>query len=139
MSAEPGEAVSFATPRGSGNLDELLRGVSEDMSEVTRLLAVVAGPSALGESLSRADYVPLPGGALLLVVSMGSGSSSSTTLVLPAPVEEGELREMFTALNSWIGSRPVGSDLELAKAARKALSDHNPLVVDAVRSRGWGG
>ena len=132
MSADPGEAVSFATPRGFGNLDELLRGVSEDMSEVTRLLAVVAGPSALGDSLSRADYVSLPGGALLLVVSMGSGSSSSTTLVLPAPVEEGELREMFTALNSWIGGRPVGSDLELAKAARKALSDHNPLVVDAV-------
>src|SRR3712207_1712154 len=32
MSAEPGEAISFATPGGIGNLDELLRGVSEDMS-----------------------------------------------------------------------------------------------------------
>ena len=131
-SAEPGEAVSFLTRRGFGNLDELLNGVSEDMSEVTRLLAVVAGPSALGDSLSRADYVALPGGALLLVVSMGSGASSSTTVVLPRPVEEGELREMFSALNSWIGGRPVGGDFELAKAARKALSDHNPLVVEAV-------
>jgi heat-inducible transcriptional repressor len=132
MSAEPDEVVSFAPRRGFGNLDELLRGVSEDMSEVTRLLAVVAGPSALGDSLSRADYVSLPNGGILLVVSMGSGASSSTTLMLPAPVEEGELREMFVALNSWVGGRPVGSDLELAKAARKALADHNPLVVDAV-------
>lgn len=131
-SANPGESVSFLTRRGFGNLDELLNGVSEDMSEVTRLLAVVAGPSALGDSLSRADYVSLPGGALLLVVSMGSGASSSTTVVLPRPVEEGELREMFSALNSWIGGRPVGGDFELAKAARKALSDHNPLVVEAV-------
>src|SRR4028119_256854 len=139
MSADLGEAVSFATPRGFGTLDELRRGVSEDMSEVTRLLAVVAGPSALGDSLSRADYVSLPGGALLLVVSMGSGSSSSTTLVLPAPVEDGELREMFVALNSWIGGRPVGSDLELAKAARKALSDHNPPAVHgAPRARPGG-
>ncbi len=132
MSAEPDEAVAFVTPRGFGDLDELLRGVSEDMSEVTRLLAVVAGPSALGDSLSRADYVSLPGGALLLVVSMGSGVSSSTTVVLPIPVEQGELREMFSALNSWIGGRPIGGDLELATAARRVLSDHNPLVVDAV-------
>ncbi len=133
MSADPDEeAVSFVTRPGFGNLDELLNGVSEDMSEVTRLLAVVAGPGALGDSLSRADYVALPGGALLLVVSMGSGASSSTTVVLPRPVEEGELREMFSALNSWIGGRPAGGDLELAKAARMALSDHNPLVVEAV-------
>lgn len=133
MSAAPeDEAVAFVTPRGFGDLDELLRGVSEDMSEVTRLLAVVAGPSALGDSLSRADYVSLPGGALLLVVSMGSGASSSTTVVLPIPVEQGELREMFSALNSWIGGRPLGGDLELAIAARGVLSDHNPLVVDAV-------
>ena len=132
MSADPGEAISFVTRPGIGNLDELLNGVSEDMSEVTRLLAVVAGPSALGDSLSRADYVALPGGTLLLVVSMGSGTSSSTTVVLPTPIEEGELREMFWALNSWLGGRPVGGNLELTKAARKALSEHNPLVVEAV-------
>jgi heat-inducible transcriptional repressor len=132
MSADQGEAVAFVARPDIGNLDELLRGVSEDMSEVTRLLAVVAGPSALGDSLARADFVPIPGGALLLVVSMASGSSSSTTVVLPVPIEEGELREMFSALNSWIGDRPVGGNLELATAARKVLSDHNPLVVEAV-------
>jgi len=69
---------------------------------------------------------------LLLVVSMGSGTSSSTTVVLPTPIEEDELREMFRALNSWLGGRPVGGNLELTKAARKALSEHNPLVVEAV-------
>jgi heat-inducible transcriptional repressor len=132
MAEDPGEGISFEAPEGYGNLDELLRGVSEGMSEVTRLLAVVAGPSALGDSLSRVDYLPLPGGMLLLVVSMGSGASSSTTVTLPAYVEEDELRGIFVALNSWLGGRPVGGDMELATAARKALSDHNPLVVEAV-------
>ncbi len=132
MAEDLREEVSFEAPEGYGNLDELLRGVSEGMSEVTRLLAVVAGPSALGDSLSRVDYLPLPGGALLLVVSMGSGASSSTTVTLPAYVEEDELRGIFVALNSWLGGRPVGGDMELATAARKALSDHNPLVVEAV-------
>ena len=132
MSEAPGEVVSFEPPEGYSNLDEMLRGVSEGMSEVTRLLAVVAGPSALGDSLSRVDYLPLPGDALLLVVSMESGASSSTTVTLPAWVEEDELREMFSALNSWLGGRPVGADLELAAAVRKALSGHNPLVVRAV-------
>jgi heat-inducible transcriptional repressor len=132
MAEDPQREVSFEAPEGYGNLDELLRGVSEGMSEVTRLLAVVAGPSALGDSLSRVDYLPLPGGALLLVVSMGSGASSSTTVTLPAYVEEDELRGIFVALNSWLGGRPVGGDMELATAARKALSDHNPLVVEAV-------
>ena len=47
MSGHPREEL-FEAPEGYGNLDELLRGVSEGMSEVTRLLAVVAGPSALG-------------------------------------------------------------------------------------------
>jgi heat-inducible transcriptional repressor len=132
MSEAPGEAVLFEPPEGYANLDEMLRGVSEGMSEVTRLLAVVAGPSALGDSLTRVDYLPLPGDALLLVVSMESGASSSTTVTLPACVEEDELREMFSALNSWIGGRPVGGDLELAAAVRRVLSEHNPLVVQAV-------
>ena len=132
MSGDPREEAFFEAPEGYGNLDELLRGVSEGMSEVTRLLAVVAGPGALGDSLSRVDYLPLADGALLLVVSMKSGSSSSATITLPSYVEGEELREIFAALNSWLGERPVGGDLELATAARKALSDHDPLVVGAV-------
>src|SRR3712207_1867004 len=132
MERDARETTSFEAPEGYGNLDELLRGVSEGMSEVTRLLAVVAGPSALGDSLSRVDYLPLPGGPLLLVVSTASGASSSTTVTLPAYVEDDELREIFVALNSWLGGRPLGGDMELAIAARKALSDHNPLVVEAV-------
>ena len=132
MSGDPREEAFFEAPEGYGNLDELLRGVSEGMSEVTRLLAVVAGPGALSDSLSRVDYLPLADGALLLVVSMKSGSSSSATITLPSYVEGEELREIFDALNSWLGGRPVGGDLELATAARKALSDHDPLVVGAV-------
>jgi heat-inducible transcriptional repressor len=129
---DPREAAFFEAPEGYDNLDELLRGVSEGMSEVTRLLAVVAGPSALGDSLSRVDYLPLPDGPLLLVVSMESGASSSTTVTLPTYVGDDELREIFAVLNSWLGGRPVGGDMELATVARKALSDHNPLVVEAV-------
>jgi heat-inducible transcriptional repressor len=132
MTGDPGEGASFEAPEGYGNLDELLRGVSEGMSEVTRLLAVVAGPSALGDSLSRVDYLPLVDGALLLVVSMESGASSSTTVTLPAYVEGEELRAIFAALNYWLGGRPVGGALELATAARTALADHDPLVVGAV-------
>src|ERR687895_966759 len=132
MSEAPGEAVSFESPEGYANLDEMLRGVSEGMSEVTRLLAVVAGPSALGDSLTRVDYLPLPNGPLLLVVSMEGGASSSTTVTLPAYVEHNELREIFAVLNCWLGGRPVGGDMELATAARRALSDHDPLVVKAV-------
>src|SRR3712207_2871002 len=131
MERDPRETTSFEAPEGYGNLDELLRGVSEGMSEVTRLLAVVAGPGALGDSLSRVDYLSLTGGSLLLVVSMESGASSSTTVTLPASVEDEELREIFAALNSWLGGRPLGGDMELARAARKALADHNPLVVEA--------
>ena len=132
MTEDPRGETAFEAPKGYGNLDELLRGVSQGMSEVTRLLAVVAGPSALGDSLSRVDYLPLADGGLLLVVSMESGTSSSTTITLPSFVESEELREMFASLNSWLGGRPVGGDLELATAARKALSDHDPLVVGAV-------
>jgi heat-inducible transcriptional repressor len=132
MDREGRESALFETPQGFDNLDELLRGVSEGMSEVTRLLAVVAGPSALGDALSRVDYLPLPGGPLLLVVSTASGASSSTTVTLPAYVEDDELRGIFAVLNSWLGGRPLGGDMELATAARKALSEHNPLVVEAV-------
>ncbi|MCA1849364.1 MAG: hypothetical protein LC704_10365, partial [Actinobacteria bacterium] len=57
MERDPRETTFFEAPEGYGNLDELLRGVSEGMSEVTRLLAVVAGPGALGDSLSRVDYL----------------------------------------------------------------------------------
>ncbi|HEX2728820.1 MAG TPA: heat-inducible transcriptional repressor HrcA [Rubrobacteraceae bacterium] len=132
MAAKEPEASAFETPDGYGNVDELLRGVSEGMSEVTRLLAVVAGPSALGDSLARVDCLPLREGAFLLVVSMESGASASATVSLPPSVEEEEMREILSSLNSWLGGRPLGTDLELGLAARKALSDHNPLVVGAI-------
>src|ERR687883_8763 len=71
--------TSFWAPEGYGNVDELLQGVSEGMSEVTRLLAVVAGPSALGDSISRIDHLSVREGTHLIVVSTESGLSSSTT------------------------------------------------------------
>lgn len=133
LAGSPVGAASFGHDgREHHDLDELLGDISEGMSDVTRLLAVVAGPSAIGESLSRVDFLPLPEASLLVVVSMESGSSSSATVTLPASVEEDELREIFASLNSWLGGRPAGGDLELAKAARKALADHDPRVVEAV-------
>jgi heat-inducible transcriptional repressor len=93
---------------------------------------VVAGPTVLGESLARVDYLPLGEDRLLLVVSMESGASSSAAVTLPIPVENEELREIFAALNSWLGGRPLGADLELGLAARTALSDHDPMTVGAV-------
>ena len=132
MEETPRGETAFAALEEYGNVDELLHGVSEGMSDVTRLLAVVAGPSVLGESLSRVDYLPLGDGRLLLVVSMQSGASSSAAVTLPIPVEDGELREMFDALNSWLGGRHLGTDLELGLAARTALSDHDPMTVAAV-------
>jgi heat-inducible transcriptional repressor len=132
MEGSSGEETPFETPEGYGNVDELLRGVSEGMSEVTRLLAVVAGPSALGESLARVDYLPMGDNRLLLVVSLESGASASAAISLPTPVEDEELRGIFAALNSWLGGRPLGRDLELGLAARKVLSDHDPRTVGAV-------
>jgi heat-inducible transcriptional repressor len=132
MEANSRDDTAFAALEGYGNVDELLRSVSEGMSEVTRLLAVVAGPAVLGESLARIDYLPLGEGRLLLVVSMESGASSSAAITLPIPVEDEELRGIFAALNSWLGGRPLGPDLELGLAAHTALSDHDPRTVGAV-------
>jgi heat-inducible transcriptional repressor len=132
MSENHSEMAPFAAPEGYGNVDELLQGVSEGMSEITRLLAVVAGPSVVGDALSRVDYLPLPQGDLLLVVSMESGVSSTASVKFPVQVDEDELREIFASLNSWLGGRPAGTDLELSTVARKVLSDHNPLVIGAV-------
>jgi heat-inducible transcriptional repressor len=125
------EGLPFRAPEGYGNVDELLQGVSEGMSEVTRLLAVVAGPSALGDSISRVDHLPLREGAHLIVVSTESGEASSTTITLPAHVEDAELREILASLNSFLGGRPIGANLELA-TARRFLTDYNPLAVGAV-------
>lgn len=124
---------AFVTPEGYGNVDDLLQDVSEGMSEVTSLLAVVAGPSALGESVFHVDYLPFGGdGGFLLVVTTESGLASSTRISLPLEVEEGELRDILSALNGWLGGRPLDGDLELSRVARRVLSDHNPHVVGAV-------
>jgi heat-inducible transcriptional repressor len=125
------EGIPFRAPEGYGNVDELLQGVSEGMSEVTRLLAVVAGPSALGDSVARVDHLPLREGAHLIVISTESGEASSTTITLPPSVEDGELREILASLNAFLGGRPIGANLELA-TARRFLRDYNPLAVGAV-------
>lgn len=130
-SEDPEEGIPFRAPEGYGNVDELLQGVSEGMSEVTRLLAVVAGPSALGDSVARVDHLPLREGAHLIVISTESGEASSTTITLPPSVEDGELREILASLNAFLGGRPIGANLELA-TARRFLRDYNPLAVGAV-------
>jgi heat-inducible transcriptional repressor len=126
----PGEPP-FQTSESYGNVDQLLQGVSEGMSEVTRLLAVVAGPSALGGTISRVDYLPLREGAYLIVVSTEGGEASSTTITLPFYVKDEELREILASLNAFLGGRPIATDLELM-TARRFLADYNPLAVGAV-------
>ena len=123
------EANLFRDAEGYGNVDELLQGISEGMSEVTRLLAVVAGPSVLGDSVTRVDHLPLREGAHLIVVSTGSGQASSTTITLPLDVEDEELREILASLNAFLGGRQIGAQVA---TARRFLADYNPLAVDAV-------
>ncbi|HKH77968.1 MAG TPA: heat-inducible transcriptional repressor HrcA [Rubrobacteraceae bacterium] len=129
--SEDSEGIPFRAPEGYGNVDELLQGVSEGMSEVTRLLAVVAGPSALGAAITRVDHLPLREGSHLVVVSTESGLSTSTTITLPSEVSDAELRGILHSLNSFLGGHPTGVGLELA-TARRFLSDYNPLAVGAV-------
>ena len=123
------EGNLFREAEGYGNVDELLQGISEGMSEVTRLLAVVAGPSVLGDSVTRVDHLPLREGAHLIVVSTGSGQASSTTITLPLDVEDEELREILASLNAFLGGRQIGAQVA---TARRFLADYNPLAVDAV-------
>ncbi len=138
MRGHPQQDAMFDAPEGYGNVDELLQGVSEGMSEISRLLAVVAGPSVLGDSVSRVDYLLPPGESrreALLVVTMSSGASSTARLSLPDYVGEEELRELVDALNTWLGDRemePGRISEGLVKDARMALSDYNPYVVGAV-------
>jgi heat-inducible transcriptional repressor len=130
MAETPQEGPNFRAPKGYGNVDELLQEVSEGMSEVTRLLAVVAGPSALGDSVSRVDHLSVREGTHLIVVSTESGLSSSTTITLPHYVEDEELREILRSLNAFLGERPMGA--YPITAARRFLADYNPLAVGAV-------
>ncbi len=130
MDEAPQEGPSFLAAEGYGNMDELLQGVSEGMSEVTHLLAVVAGPSALGDPVSRVDHLPLREGTHLIVVSTESGHASSTTITLPSSVEDEELHEILRSLNAFLGDRPV--DAHPITAARRFLADYNPLAVGAL-------
>lgn len=127
-----GERYPLETSEDHRSLDELLRDVSESMSEVTRLLAVVAGPGALGDPVVRIDYLPLPERSLLLIISTESGASSSTTMTLPREVAEEELQEMFATLNAWLEGRPVGGNLELSTVARRLQAGHDPRLVEVV-------
>jgi heat-inducible transcriptional repressor len=128
---DEGAGRPFRAPEGFEDVDALLQGVSEGMSDLTRLLAVVAGPGALGDPVARVDYLPLHEGTHLLVVSTESGRVATTTISLPASVEEAEVREILASLNSFLGGRPLGQG-RLLTTARRYLSDYNPLAVGAV-------
>ena len=130
MAEETGSTgPSFKAPEGVGNVDELLQGVSEGMSEVTRLLAVVAGPSAFGDGVARVDHLPLREGTHLVVVTTASGLSSSTTIALPIDVPNEEVQGILQSLNSFLGGYSATDQLA---SARRYLSDYNPLAVGAV-------
>lgn len=129
---EGGEGQPFRAPESVGDVDDLLQGVSDGMSEVTRLLAVVAGPEALGDPVARVDHLPLREGAHLVVVSTESGRVATTTVALPPTVEDAELREILSSLNAFLGGRTLGAGALELGTARRYLSDYNPLAVAAV-------
>jgi heat-inducible transcriptional repressor len=125
------EETIFKVPESYGNVDELLQGVAEGMSEVTRLLAVVAGPSGLGDPVSRVDHLSLCEGTHLIIVSTENGHASSTTITLPSSVEDEELHEILRSLNAFLGDR--STDTHPIAAARRFLADdYDPLTVGAL-------
>ena len=132
MEANPGKRRRSRPSKGYGNVDELLRGVSEGMSEVTRLLAVVAGPSAAGRvarprRLSAAGRRQAPARRLDGERRLFERRGHAAHPRRGGRTARDLRRPQLLARGTTARHRP-GAWL----AARTALSDHDPMTVGAV-------
>jgi heat-inducible transcriptional repressor len=103
-------------------VDEAMRATTEQLSQVTNLLALVTAPPIETATVHRVEVLLLQPQVAMVVVITSTGGVTKRVISYDQPVDPGLVAWAASYLNEALGGMDVGSRMLLAKLADPGLS-----------------
>jgi heat-inducible transcriptional repressor len=116
----PRRKVELSTMRRE--VDEAMRATTEQLSQVTNLLALVTAPPIETATIHRIEVLQLQPQVTMVVVITSTGGVTKRVISYEEPVDSGLVSWAASYLNEALGNMDVGSRMVLARLNDAALS-----------------
>jgi len=103
-------------------VDEAMRATSEQLSQVTNLLALVSAPPIDTATIRRVEVLPLQPQVAMVVVITSTGGVTKRLFSFEGPLDQGLVSWAGSYLNEALGGMEIGARLLGAKLADPDLS-----------------
>jgi heat-inducible transcriptional repressor len=104
-------------------VDEAMRATTEQLSQVTNLLALVSAPPIETATIRRVEVLLLQPQVAMVVVITSTGGVTKRVIPYPDPVDPGLVDWAGSYLNEVLGDLDVGSRVMQARLAEPQLSE----------------
>lgn len=119
--AEEGPRPRLSTMRRE--IDEAVRATTEQLSQVTNLLAIVSAPPMATTTIKRIEVLRLQPQVAMVVTITSTGGVSKRLISYDEPVDPGVVDWAVSYLNEALGGMAVGARMLHGKLAAPVLSD----------------
>ena len=117
------EAPVVRLPAIRAEVDEAMRATTEQLSQVTNLLAIVSAPPLGTTTIKHVEVLLLQPQVAMVVVITSTGGVTKRVMSYPQPVDPGLVNWAHSYLNEVLGGMGVGSRMLHAKLRAPELSD----------------
>jgi heat-inducible transcriptional repressor len=114
-------------------VDEAMRVTTEQLSQVTNLLALVSAPPIDTATIRRVEVLPLQPQVAMVVVITSTGGVTKRVLSYDEPLDSGLVDWAGSYLNEALGGMAVGSRMLHSKLADPALDALERAFLDTLR------
>jgi heat-inducible transcriptional repressor len=104
-------------------VDEAMRATTEQLSQVTDLLALVTAPPIETATIRRVEVLPLQPQVAMVVVITSTGGVTKRVISYDSPLDPGLLDWAGSYLNEALGGMDVGARMLLSKLSAPELAD----------------
>jgi heat-inducible transcriptional repressor len=128
----PRKPLELSTMRRE--VDEAMRATSEQLSQVTNLLALVTAPPIETATIRRVEVLLLQPQVAMVVVITSTGGVTKRVISYDEPVDPGLVDWAVSYLNEALGGLDVGSRLLAARLSDTGLSIRERAFLGTLRS-----
>jgi heat-inducible transcriptional repressor len=126
----PRKAVELTDMRRE--VDEAMRATTEQLSQVTNLLALVSAPPIETTTIRRVEVLLLQPQVLMIVVITSTGGVTKRVISYDEPVDPGLVGWAGSYLNELLGGMDVGARMVYSKLGDPALAEAERGFLDTL-------
>ncbi|MBA3304936.1 MAG: heat-inducible transcription repressor HrcA, partial [Thermoleophilaceae bacterium] len=113
-------------------VDEAMRATTEQLSQVTNLLAMVSAPPIESATIHRVEVLPLQPQVAMVVVITSTGGVTKRVISYEHPLDPGLIDWASSYLNEALGGLDVGARMVQAKLTDSLLSSSERTFLETL-------